>query len=653
MLRTLISSSFSVFVASIAVVGQAPILEAHFDAGPEGFTYRDDAFRGTAQPAYADGAWQASGGYQGGALRVALGGIDNDPVLGMSGGFDASFVVNQPLEAALTLRCLMTQTSEYDFDELSQVLVAVDGTLLGQRPFDYAVQTVGNGNGGGALTMTWKVFRVHLGLLAAGTHALTVGGYNNKKTDATESTEVWIDDVAIAQATPRNPAAAAQWLVSGLDYVRFKADIETLSNFGDRTQGSASYAAAAQWVEQELTAVGYAVQRHAYVYQTQPRDSIYVTKVGLTFPDRMFLVSAHLDGRGGGGAADDDGSGCALLLACARALAQPGVETEFSVRFAFWNNEETGLQGSTAYANGQHPLQGIENPAGSGLYPEPTWLGMIQHDMILFDHGLPPQPLQIPAADMDIEYQAVSTAVTASLALSGALHGGNQSWSAQYPSEIGDNMRFTDSWPFRHYTAAVSMRENQRVAEIGNGANPHWHQPTDLYATYDDLDFALGFDTVRTTLGTVAELAEASIASRFTTFGSGCAGSAGTPALAAAGGQGPWIGETFAVALSSLPPSPANVPFGVIGTSNTTWGPLPLPVSLAVLGMPTCDLLVTPDLIVPLVNAGGTATWAIAIPADPALVGGIIYLQAYVVDPPANRFGLTVSNGGEAQLGAR
>ena len=28
-------------------------------------------------------------------------------------------------------------------------------------------------------------------------------------------------------------------------------------------------------------------------------------------------------------------------------------------------------------------------PAGSGRYPEPKWLGMIQHDMMLFDHGMP------------------------------------------------------------------------------------------------------------------------------------------------------------------------------------------------------------------------------------------------------------------------
>jgi hypothetical protein len=63
--------------------------------------------------------------------------------------------------------------------------------------------------------------------------------------------------------------------------------------------------------------------------------------------------------------------------------------------------------------------------------------------------------------------------------------------------------------PFRNYTAAISVRDNQRVAEIGNGSNPHWHQPTDVYATYSEDDFLLGFNAVQMTVGTVAQLVNA------------------------------------------------------------------------------------------------------------------------------------------------
>src|SRR5437764_803431 len=58
-------------------------------------------------------------------------------------------------------------------------------------------------------------------------------------------------------------------------------------------------------------------------------------------------------------------------------------------------------------------LQGIESPKGSGQYPEPKWLGMIQHDMMMFDHGMPRpdgtvSKEQRAEADVNIEYQSKS-----------------------------------------------------------------------------------------------------------------------------------------------------------------------------------------------------------------------------------------------------
>ncbi len=138
-------------------------------------------------------------------------------------------------------------------------------------------------------------------------------------------------------------------------------------------------------------------------------------KVGLsvgrqsaTRPDEMYIVGAHMDGIGWGEAADDNASGTALVMELARVLNSPDVRTERSIRFALWNNEETGLNGSRAYVAQRAALQGKEDPPGSGRYPEPRWLGMIQHDMVLFDHGMPRadgtlSPEQRPEADVNIE----------------------------------------------------------------------------------------------------------------------------------------------------------------------------------------------------------------------------------------------------------
>jgi hypothetical protein len=70
-------------------------------------------------------------------------------------------------------------------------------------------------------------------------------------------------------------------------------------------------------------------------------------------------------------------------------------------------------------------------------------------------------------------------------------------------------MTNTDSDPFKDIVASISLRENERGTQIGAGWDPQWHQPTDLYATYNDKDFRLGLNAAQTTLAAVAGLAGA------------------------------------------------------------------------------------------------------------------------------------------------
>ncbi|MCH9651540.1 MAG: M20/M25/M40 family metallo-hydrolase [Deltaproteobacteria bacterium] len=298
-------------------------------------------------------------------------------------------------------------------------------------------------------------------------------------------------------------------VVQNLQFQQFKNDIEALAGFGDRRRNTRKNLLAGLWIEEQLESMGYAVERHAPTGEPGVlKDNIYVTKVGTRFPDRMYIVSAHFDGRGGGGAADDDASGSALVLEAARALASDRIQTETSIRFLFWNFEEASCFGSRHYVEDRRKLQGIEDPPGSGLYPEPRWLGVIQHDMILYDHGLPPGEHQSLNADLDIEYDSEEVFSEESLALARFLLSGNASYSTDYPAEIGPDMCCTDSRSFDSYTAAVSVRENRRLSEIGRGSNPHYHQPTDLFSNYSEADFLLGFNALQMTLGTVCKLAQ-------------------------------------------------------------------------------------------------------------------------------------------------
>jgi len=247
-----------------------------------------------------------------------------------------------------------------------------------------------------------------------------------------------------------------------------------------------------------------------------PREQVFCTKVGAARPDQMYIVGAHMDGHGWGEAANDNGSGTALVMELARVFASPDVETVRSIRFALWNNEETGYHGASAYIEQRAALQGKEDPPGSGRYPEPTWVGMVQHDMMLWDHGMPLangtfRPGQRPEADVNIEFQSKAKFADQAMKLAFLFRDANERYATDYPAAVGHHMTNTDSTPFMDLVPSISLRENERGMHIGAGWDPHWHQPTDRYSTFSDKDFRLGLNAAQTSLAAIAELAGATL----------------------------------------------------------------------------------------------------------------------------------------------
>lgn len=384
----------------------------------------------------------------------------------------------------------------------------------------------------------------------------------------------------VAQVAPTASVAPdpAVDLVARLELARYKESIRGLTRFGDRRQGTERNRAAIDWIAEQLRAYGCAPERMEYEYtgqqirsparaaavapgatprpasaprsippqkgnrgptgvntrpELQPdtvlralnaegdvpgmRQQVYCTKVGTLRPDEMYIVSAHMDGHGFGEAANDDGSGTAIVMELARVLNAPGVTSERSIRFVLWNNEETGLNGSRAYVASRRSLQGQESPVGSGHYPEPRWLGVIQHDMMLFDHGMPDSTgkvssVQRAEADVNIEFAATSAMSVESQRLAWLLRAANDQYATDYPAAVGNRMSNTDSAPFADLAPAVSLRENERLSQIGRGWDPHWHQPTDVFATFTDNDFRLGLNAAQTTLAALVQLAGVSLA---------------------------------------------------------------------------------------------------------------------------------------------
>jgi hypothetical protein len=244
-----------------------------------------------------------------------------------------------------------------------------------------------------------------------------------------------------------------------------------------------------------------------------PVDQVYCTKWGAARPGEMYIIGAHMDGIGYGEAANDDGSGTAIVMELARVLSAPEVVTDVSIRFALWNGEEGGLKGARAYVHQRRDLQGKEDSAGPGRYPEPKWLGMIQHDMMMFDHGMPGPdgrvgPDQRREADVNIEFQENSKMAAESQKLAWFLRNANERYATDYPANVGNHMQSTDSVPFMDIIPAISLRENERRDHIGFGWDPHWHQPTDVFTTFSDNDFRLGLNAAQTTLAAIAQLSD-------------------------------------------------------------------------------------------------------------------------------------------------
>jgi len=382
------------------------------------------------------------------------------------------------------------------------------------------------------------------------------------------------------QSAIRASDDATRALVSRLDLERYKATLKGLGQFGDRQQGTERNRAAVDWIETQLRNYGCPTERVKYVYGAPglprdreparphvpgtavgsgemvlglggarirgitlpvapnnnpaaqadpvlraldegpstpgPREEVFCTKVGSTHPEEMYIIGAHMDGRGFGEATDDDGSGTALVMELARVFSGADVATDRSIRFALWNNEETGFQGAAAYVEQRGPLQGKEDPPGSGRFPEPKWLAMIQHDMLLWDHGMPHPDGTIaaeqrPEADFAIEFLETTRFAAAAMGLAFFFRDANERYATDYAAVVGNHMVNTDSSVFMNLIPAISLREKERGMQIGAGWNPHYHQATDRVTSYSDKDFRLGLNAAQTTLAGVAQLTSAAL----------------------------------------------------------------------------------------------------------------------------------------------
>jgi hypothetical protein len=117
------------------------------------------------------------------------------------------------------------------------------------------------------------------------------------------------------------------------------------------------------------------------------------------------------------------------------------------------------------------------------------------------------------------------------------------------------------------------------------------------------------------------------------TFGSACAGSSGNPVFSLSGTPG--IGRTVTFTTTN---TAAPLQMAYLGISNTSWMGIPLPLDLAILGVPGCMVNISMDM--PFFS-GPVVPLAIPIPNDPLAVGAHLYFQNFLLGDPSGKLVVT------------
>ena len=103
------------------------------------------------------------------------------------------------------------------------------------------------------------------------------------------------------------------------------------------------------YIKQKLN--GYGLMPDSLQFSATGKN-VFAEQAGLMFPNKKYIIGAHYDNLPStpiAPGADDNASGTAAVIEAARVFTQ--YSFPYSIVFAFWDEEEQGLVGSSAYAS--------------------------------------------------------------------------------------------------------------------------------------------------------------------------------------------------------------------------------------------------------------------------------------------------------------
>ena len=155
-------------------------------------------------------------------------------------------------------------------------------------------------------------------------------------------------------ASPSAPEAASPTTPTDprSDFGRIaRAHVESLIAIGARVSGSPNEQAAAQYISETFTNLGYVPETQKF--SAWDEDDIEFTSANVIAVKpgdslKEIIIGAHYDSGNEGLGADDNASGVGVMLEVAERIA--AMQTPYTIRFIAFGSEENDLDGSYHYA---------------------------------------------------------------------------------------------------------------------------------------------------------------------------------------------------------------------------------------------------------------------------------------------------------------
>ncbi|MFD5698664.1 M20/M25/M40 family metallo-hydrolase [Streptomyces lasiicapitis] len=179
---------------------------------------------------------------------------------------------------------------------------------------------------------------------AAGTYPITVTGTAGAKTHTAQYT--------LTVGGGGNPTQPPD-----IDVVKVREHLTQFNtiasqNGGNRRATGPGYRASLAYVKGKLQAAGYTVTEQSCASGCSAgAGNNLIAEWPHGDANNVHMFGAHLDGVAAGPGINDNGSGSGTILEAALSLAQNNPTMKNRVRFAWWTDEEQGLNGSDYYAS--------------------------------------------------------------------------------------------------------------------------------------------------------------------------------------------------------------------------------------------------------------------------------------------------------------